>query len=130
MYTKDYIQATYETIRNGSDANATLSALSLYLKKRGLVKLYPSILRGLMERMKRSTVTTTQKVTTARTGDLKKHEKEIHTLLKELGGDTAHTHHVDENIIGGFIIEGSNKRIDKSYKHTLLQAYRRLSGSN
>ncbi len=130
MYTKDYIQATYETVRKGNDVNTTLSALSLYLKKRGLVKLYPSILRGLMERMKRSTGATTQKVTTARTSDLKKHEKEIYTLLKELGGEITHTHHVDKNIIGGFIIEGSNKRVDRSYKHTLLQAYRRLSGNN
>ncbi len=128
MFTKDYIQATYEVIRKGGDSDTTLSALSRYLSKRGLVKLYPSILRGLIERMKRSTNNTSQKVTVARAEDLKKHENEIHILLNELCGDTTYTHHVDKNIIGGFIIEGKNKRIDRSHKHTLLQAYQRLLG--
>ncbi len=127
MYTKDYIQATYEVLKKG-DADATLSALSVYLKKRGLTKLIPGILRGLIERIQRSNLNTVPKVVVARKEDFKKHEDEIDSFLKELEGNSKHSLVIDKNIIGGFSIEWSNKRIDKSYKKELLHTYHRLLG--
>ena len=53
MYTRDYIEATYEVLQKNSDSKKVLELLSLYLKKRGLFKLYPAILRGLIDKRKR-----------------------------------------------------------------------------
>lgn len=126
MYTKDYIQATYEVLRKGTDSEITLSALKAYLSRRGLVSLYPSILRGLTERLQRSASYTTPRVVVARKNDFKKHEQEIDDFLKELTGSTEHEVHIDKHLIGGFIIENANNRIDRSFKHSLVQAYTRL----
>ena len=128
MYTKDYIQATYEVLKKGDEADSTLKALSVYLKKRGLTKLYPSILRGLIERIQRSNLNAVPKVVVARKEDFKKHEDEINSFLKELEGNSKHDLEIDKNLIGGFSIEGREQRIDKSYKKELLHTYHRLLG--
>lgn len=126
MYTKDYIQATYEVLEKNGDTDEVLNSLSVYLKKRGLLKLYPSILRGLMEKMRRTGKNSIPKVVIARESDFKKHEKEIRRLLSELGGG-GHEVIIDKHLIGGFVIEGNSKRIDQSYKQELLHAYQRLT---
>lgn len=127
MHTRDYVQATYETIRAGKDPAKTLSALSSYLEKRGLIKLYPSILRGLSERVRRGTKSTVKKVIVARKEDFTVHEASIREQMKILGGSSDHDVRIDPHIIGGFIIESSDKRVDQSYKRTLLHAYHRVT---
>ncbi len=54
MRIKDYIQATYETLKTNSDTQKTLDGLTQYLKHRGLISFYPRILRGLIEKLERS----------------------------------------------------------------------------
>jgi F0F1-type ATP synthase delta subunit len=130
MYTKDYTQATYEVIREGADPEKTLASLLRYLEKRGLSKLYPSILRGLGERMRRAEKSSVPRVVLARESDFKKNKEHIEHLLTDITETKDHTIHIDESIIGGFILENRNKRIDHSYKKELLQAYRRLTAED
>ncbi len=127
MYTKDYIQATYEVIRKNGDIDAVLISLKSYLKKHGLSAQYPNILGGLLERMEHRGVRDTVRVTLARESDFKKHKEEITNLIQELTGTTEHTVHIDPHIIGGFSVETGSKQIDKSYKGTLLHAYQRIT---
>ncbi len=126
MYIKDYIQATYEVIRKSNDAESTLRRLQEHLAKRGLQKKYPSIVRGLYGRMLREQSGREPVVTIAREKDLKVLSELIETLRTKLSQGKTYTVQVDANIIGGFIIENKSKRIDRSYKQELLQAYQRL----
>ncbi len=126
MYIRDYVTGAFEVIQKNGDASVVLQNLRKYLEKRGLTKLYPSILRGVTERIRRAEKSGIPKVILARTEDEKTYAVEIKDALTKLEA-TAHEIQVDESIIGGFIVKGKNERIDSSFKNTLLQAYRRLT---
>jgi F0F1-type ATP synthase delta subunit len=130
MHTKDYVQATYEVLAKEGEVKTTLDALTRYLKGRGLMKLYPSILRGLQEQVRRKSKSKKPKVFIAREKDVKRHEKEITTALKKLGTEEEHEVVVSDNLIGGYIVQKSDSRVDGSYKSKLLHAYRRLTAGN
>lgn len=125
MRTKDYIDATYSLVEGGHDEGETLARLKAYLTKRGLAKLYPSVLRGLAEKFRRNAKTSRTKVIVARAEDTKVHEADIVGVLAEIHGE--HDVVVDENIIGGFIVKGKNERIDRSFKQKLLHVYHQLT---
>jgi len=126
MHIKEYIDATYETITKNGDAQRTLTSLNLYLQKRGLLKLYPSILRGLMEKLRRKTKSSVPVVIVARERDVERQQTEIQHALAQLGS-TDYEVRTDETMIGGYIVKNRDIRIDKSYKHALLHAYHRLT---
>jgi F0F1-type ATP synthase delta subunit len=130
MYIKDYIEATHKVLKSGADTTHTLHALSKYLKKRGLENLYPAVLRGVAEKVRRNSNSTTPEVVLARESDFKMYKSEIEHALKETYGSSTHTTKIDENIIGGYIIESIKGRTDASYKNTLLNTYRRLTANN
>ena len=127
MYTKDYIQATYELLEHDTHGEKTLTSLKAYLKKRGLLALYPSILRGLAEKISRKNKSTIPKVIVAHEHDLKKYSKEIDDFITEYGNGSKPEVHVDTSIIGGFILKSKDTYIDQSYKNKLLHAYRSLT---
>ncbi len=130
MYIKDYVEATHKVLKSGADTTHTLHALSKYLKKRGLENLYPAVLRGVAERIRRNSNSTTPTVVLARESDFKMYKSEIEHALKETFEGTAHTTKIDENIIGGYLIESTKGRVDASYKNTLLNTYRRLTANH
>lgn len=130
MYIKDYIEATHKVLQKGADTTHTLHALSKYLKKRGLGNVYPAVLRGIAEKTRRSTRNVTPTVVLARESDFKMYKSDIEHTLKETYGVSTHTTKIDENIIGGYVIESTNGRTDASYKNTLLSTYRRLTANN
>lgn len=126
MYTKDYIQATYEVLKNGQDTTRTLQSLQKYLTKRGLQKMYPAILRGLAEKVALRNKNVIPKVIVAREKDLQRHRSEIGDVLHQLGMSEKPETHIDASLIGGFIIKGAHTRVDQSFKNKLLHAYRSL----
>lgn len=126
MYIKDYIQATSEVLKKEHDPVTVLHALKKYLERRGLTKLYPAILRGIIEKNRRSERSSTAKVTIARNSDFVTHESDILKVLADLDQTKGHQIHVDETLIGGYIIKSKDKRIDNSYKSKLLHTYRSL----
>ncbi len=129
MYIKDYIQATYETLHTNNDVERTLESLRSYLKRRGLDKFYAAILRGLIEKMRRSYKSATTHIRVARQSDFKKYEVEILKYLDTKGLSTDYEIHIDEKIIGGYSIESKNLQIDTSHKKQLLTAYQRLTAT-
>lgn len=126
MYTKDYIQATYEVLQGKDDSKQVLHALEEYLRKRGLTKMYPQILRGLQEKILRKNKYGIPKVVVAREKDLQTFTTDIASALERLGTGGEHETVVDQSVIGGFIVRGAREQIDKSYKTKLLHAYRSL----
>ena len=127
MRTKDYTEAAYRLIREGKDEVAVFEKLKRYLTGRGLAKLYPSVLRGLAEKVRRSDKQARTKVIVARERDAQLHAGEIERAVAEIGTGKGHDVVVDETIIGGFVVKGRDERLDKSYKSTLLHAYHRLT---
>jgi F0F1-type ATP synthase delta subunit len=126
MYIKDYVEATYETLQNSTDTFAVLESLRQYLSRRGLGKLYPAVLRGVVEKFRRKEKSGALTVVVAREADIKRHEEEIARALQVLGETSGHAVKVDETMIGGYIVKNQDRRIDQSYKNRLLHAYHRL----
>ena len=127
MRIKDYVQALYTLLKDGSELEPTLARMRAYLEKRGLSSLYPRILRGLIEKVRRSEQMQTGRIIVAR-------EKDAHDALKESKAQEAifgemkkDGIHIDPSIIGGFILERGGSRLDQSHKRALLDAYRRLT---
>lgn len=126
MRTKDYIEALYQTLRSGVAIDVVLRQLSLVLERRGLTKLRPRILRGLSERLERAQKAGAPKVIVARESDVARNNAGIQNALNDIGSGTEYELHIDPTIIGGFITTGSGKRVDKSFKSTLLRTYHRV----
>lgn len=126
MRTKDYIEALYQTLRSGADIDVVLARLTAVLERRGLTKLRPRILRGLSERLGRAQRAGAPKVIVAREKDVARNNQGIQDALKDIGSGAEYELHIDPTIIGGFITTGSGKRVDRSFKSTLLRAYHRV----
>lgn len=123
MHIKDYVEATHTVLQKNADTETVLASLSTYLKKRGLLKLYPSILRGLIDKSVRKEKNLIPKVIVAREKDIALHQSEIATHLKP--GSPSKTI-IDPTLIGGFIIKTKDTYIDQSHKTKLLHAYHRV----
>lgn len=124
MYTKDYVEATYKVLAENEDTKHVLGSLSVYLKKRGLLKLYPAILRGLEAKVIHKEKSLVPRIIVAREKDVERHKTEIQAYMSE-----ERTPHItiDPTIIGGFIIKTKGTYIDHSHKSKLLQAYHRIT---
>lgn len=127
MRTKDYINAAYDILKKEQDTDAVLGSLKKYLESRGLMKLYPSVLRGLIERSERAQKHEGVHVIVARESDAQMHKNAIAAHLDSLSLPAAYDISIDETLIGGYILKTKNTRVDQSYKHKLLQAYRALT---
>jgi F0F1-type ATP synthase delta subunit len=127
MHAKEYIEAIEQLLTQGKDIDVLLGELKRVLSRRGLLKLYPRILRGLIESITRTEVLLTPQVVVARAQDLERQKHGIQEALLHIGGGKSYEVHIDPTIIGGHITTGRGKRIDQSYKSTLLHAYHNLA---
>ena len=126
MHIKEYTEAAYESITQGMDVEAVLKNLEALLSRRGLGKMYPRVLRGLFEKIERREVGDTPKVLIAREVDAERERGAIEAAVARIAPEGTYSVQTDETIIGGFIVTGKGKRIDHSYKSTLLDTYHRL----
>lgn len=126
MHIKEYIQAAYEVITQGGDVEAVLKNVQTVLERRGLGKVYPRVLRGLLEKLERGQANEVPTVLIAREKDMERHRTAIEAAVARIAPQSAYSVEMDESIIGGFIVSGKGKRIDHSYKSTLLDTYHRL----
>lgn len=125
MVAEEYTEAVHQAIKNGTDVKQALLRLSVVLARHGHAPLYGRILHLLKNRFEREITLYTGRVVVARESDAKKYKKVIDAFIAEHGLLNADTE-VDENIIGGYVLEGSGTRIDASYKKSLLQIYKKL----
>ena len=128
MQIKEYTDAAYEVIKE-KGVDVALANLKSLLERRGLMQFYPRILRGLVNRFEKEE-RKTPKVIFAREKDKATFEKEVSKLLKEHLGVLDYETRIDPQIIGGFVIEGTDVRIDQSFKKELLNAYQRLTANS
>lgn len=124
MRPKEYIEAIHQVIAKGADIDAVLARVLEMLRVRGLEKLYPRILIGLAEKVRRTHHTQVATVRTARQKDVTRHEKAIESALRHINGDGSYHTVTDPTLIGGFVVMRAGKRVDQSYKSMLLRLYR------
>ena len=127
MRIKDYGQATYETLGKTGDTELTLGGLTKYLERRGLTSLYPRILRGLIEKLQRSSRMEETTLTVAREKDVHDALAEAKKRAEDFGTVEKKSVRIDPHLIGGFILERNGKRLDQSHKRVLLDTYRKLT---
>jgi F0F1-type ATP synthase delta subunit len=125
MNVRDYSTAVLELLIDGKDERAILERLQRVLEDHGHERLYPKILADLAQRLEKREDKRGVVITLARASDESVFKEEITKALTALQA-TEYTTKMDPSITGGFIAQGGEKRIDASYKKTLLTLYRSL----
>lgn len=122
-----YITAITEEILKGQNIDLVLkNAHSLILKK-GHLRLWPLILRGVAREVEKKELAKQPKVVIAMTKSLNK--EAVSASLKKLGLDADINYKVksDSTIIGGHIISHLDKMIDASFKRQLVELYQKTT---
>lgn len=127
MRAKDYIEAGYTQIAQGKEVGVVLHNVKALLAQKGLLKLYPRVLRGLSEKVSRKNKTESTVLVVARDIDVERHKDEIETALSHIGGSEGYTTLIDPTVIGGFMVTGRGRRIDHTHKSTLLHVYQKVA---
>lgn len=94
-----------------------------YMKSRGHLSTLPQVVR-ILEREKGANEAV---VTVARESDVKKFREDIAKALTELG-ESEHSIAVDPHVVGGYIVRGRSKAIDRTYRKALVSIYQRTIG--
>lgn len=121
----NYVAAILELLKEGTDAKSIFAGLQDTLAKRGHQQLYPSILKTVQRILEAQTLATAT-VAVASEADVKKFKTAIADSLSALNASSSETV-IDQTLVGGFIVEANNTRIDNSYKKQLINMYRSLT---
>ncbi len=121
-----YITAVLEMIAEGAMPDVVLAGLQQSLKKHGHERLYASVLRGVSRVLSAGSADAVS-VTVAQSSDVEKHQTAIKATLTELGVTTEPVVTIDESLIGGYVAEANNQRVDASYKSKLVSVYRNVT---
>lgn len=122
-----YVQAVKELFASGQKTDVVLGNLRTVLQKKGHERLYRSILLALLQDLEQIQGQETSRVTVASEKTLKNQKQAIEKAIKNLGGTDQYETATDGNLIGGFIVEAGEQRLDMSYKTALLQLYRKIT---
>ncbi len=125
---KAYAQALWKIIENGATPKAAVKMLHEALGARGRLGLLPKIARAFNLLATRAESKNIVVLKVARSSDANRALKEASQLLKEAGVKAADVKiDVEENLIGGWRLEGRERLHDASYKSQLLDIYERVS---
>lgn len=122
-----YQAAVLEMIKADIAPDKILSGLKQTLSGRGHEPLYRKILSGVLRELEASSAARSTHVVVKSEADYKTHQKAIQAALKELGTSDNPAISVDPTLIGGFIAEHNNVRMNHSYKAKLVNLYRALA---
>ena len=125
MLAHDYALALAQELEDGKTLPAVLSALDRVLQKKGHEKLRPRILREL-EHVYESGTNTQATVTVRTKDDLKRFASAIKEAGDKLGIESEAEPRIDATLVGGFTLSTGARQIDRSYKHALINLYRRI----
>jgi len=123
---ENYIKAVLGMIHSGKDTDVILSGLKKTLEARGHDRLYASVLSGVVRVLEAGSADSVT-ATVASEADYKTHTTAIKNALLELGTSDVPAVQIDETIVGGFVAEANDRRIDASYKSKLVTLYRSLT---
>jgi len=122
-----YVQAVLEMIHEGADSAVVLDGLRSTLAARGHDQLYGDILRTVLRKIEAEKAQNPT-VYVAKAADMETHASAIADALKTLGvADSDAVTTVDATLVGGFVAEAANTRIDQSYKTKLVSLYRSIT---
>ncbi len=121
-----YIQATLQLITSGRDVEVLLRQLQRTLQRKGHLKLYPAILRGVLRALETKKDSLLPIVTLANESDKEKYAEQIRRALTALGANGDFSINTDPSITGGLIASYDNKVLDQSYKKALVGLYRSI----
>lgn len=120
-----YITALLDSLRTTTDVDGTLSRTYSVLQKRGHIRLWPAILRGVLRELEAHTQADVAHVYVAKsTADV---TAEIKQALASLGATDTYEQHIDDTLIGGYVVTYKDKILDASYKRKLVELYRRIT---
>lgn len=121
-----YITALLELIESGQSVDTILDGFQKTLNARGHERLFVPVLRGVLRTLDAARPKT--ELIVAREVDVMKYRTAIEEALAKLGADAGDAViHKDDTIIGGYIVEHADARLDASYKTKLVNLYRSLT---
>lgn len=121
-----YTQAVLQMINEGTAPETILEGLTKAMEQKGHMRLYPSVLRGVLR------ILETQKdadtiVVVARESDVSALSSQIESALTTLGTTEKPATKVDETLVGGVVVQHGNTVLDRSFKTALTKLYRSVT---
>lgn len=107
----------YASVLHAVDPKKVVS----YMKAKGHLSLLPSVVR-ILERSRANETT----VTVAKKDDVAKHKSKIDHALKAVDADESRRLIVDENVVGGFMVVGNGKAVDRTFRSALVSLYQSI----
>lgn len=123
---ENYTQAVIAMIEAGNEPEMVIAGLKTTLTAHGHQALLGSVLHGVVRIMSAKDLTGAEAFV-ASEADKNKYAAAIATALAELDTQSEPTVTVDETLVGGFVVEANNRRLDHSYKSKLVKLYRSLT---
>ena len=125
---KAYATALWKIIESGVTAKKGVMTLHEALVARGRIGLLPRIAKAFARLASRAEMKDSVVLKIARERDKKTAFKEVKSLLADESIKSSEVRtSIDENLIGGWRLEGRELLRDASYKKQLLDIYERVS---
>ena len=125
-----YAQALWKLIEGGATPKSAMKSVHSALEARGRLGLLPRISRAFSRIASRTFARDNVVVYVAHKKDEGSALRQAGPILKRAGIKTKDVEIcVDENLIGGWRLEGRELLHDASYKKQLLDIYERVSGA-
>ncbi len=121
-----YITALTEALLDTKDIDGALESTQALLAKKGHVRLWPSVLKGVIVALEKKETEDTPRIIVAKES-AKDSEAIKAALLKLSIQNQPDTVEVDSSLIGGFVVQYKDKMVDASYKRALIDLYRKVT---
>jgi|GEM_PF-741535 len=129
MKATDYAEALYRASlgKGDEDTTAITERLVAMLREHGHLALLPAITRELEKLIRRRQTDTEAIVRVAHAADVERYRERIAADLRTLDAVSLPLHTVvSPQVIGGYELRANGKRIDRTYKRSLLALYTTL----
>ncbi|MCF7815971.1 MAG: F0F1 ATP synthase subunit delta [Candidatus Pacebacteria bacterium] len=127
MLVRDYRDALFELIARGDDYETTVDSFKKLLRHKKHTKLYPHVMKGLLQKCIKSEKLNTTQVTVGRQSDIETLKPNILQELSLLNLNSEFKTIIDPGVIGGYKVTSYDKVVDRTYKKKLLAVYRSLT---
>lgn len=124
MSPEPYAQALWKALEGGIEPKRAVKALVRELEAAGRPRLLSRIGKVFARIAERELRKNRVTLTLARKADEAKGKHAVREILKELSAKDIDVR-IDENIIGGWRLEGKGMLVDESFKKQLLSIYNR-----
>lgn len=120
-----YITAIVDSLLTTKDVETVLKNVTALLEKKGHVRLWPAVLRGVLRDLEKRSNEIVPHVVVAKEAGA--NDETIKQALMTLGATSTPNTVVDSTLIGGFLVQYKDRMIDASYKRALIDLYRKVT---